>query len=358
MDFYLSYVNLKENINTKTFVDLILNKNIVIIFSVVIASLVGISIFFSSDIYQSTFQNESVKITMHKWPGYAHSYIAQEKGFFEDEGVNVELVIIENIDDSLQYFKAGKADAAFGLQSDAMLLYAKGIPLKIVYIADFSNGGDVIVSKLDIKTIMDLKGKTVSIDKLNSFNHIFLIELLKINGLEESDVKIVPIIASLVPDALKSGLIDAGQTWEPYQSHAIANGYRLLATSADAPGIITDVLMFHSKFIEERPEDVKKVLRGLSRALEFRDTNQNESYHIMSNAFEMSPSSLKVTIEGNIFPNLKENNEAFMDSGQPTSLYTSGKIISDFFIDKGVFGESINIDHILATEIVSEIILE
>jgi len=320
--------------------------------------MIGISFFFSSNISQSIFQNEPVKITMHKWPGYTHSYIAQEKGFFEDEGVNVELVLIENIDDSLQYFKEGKADAAFGLQSDAMLLSAAGVPLKIVYVADFSNGGDVIVSKLDIKTITDLKGKTISVDKLNGFNHIFLIELLEMNGLVESDVKIIPIIASEVPDALKNGLIDAGQTWEPYQSHAIANGYRLLATSADAPGVITDVLIFHSKFIEERPDDVKKVLRGLFRALEFRDTNQNESYHIMSNAFKMSPASLKVTVEGNIFPNLKENNEAFADSGQPTSLYTSGKIISDFFIEKEIINEPINTDKILATEIVREITME
>ena len=332
-----------------------LNKKLPII---VVVVMIGISIFFSSYIYQSTFQNESVKITMHKWPGYAHSYIAQEKGFFEDEGVNVELVLIENIDDNLQYFKDGKADAAFGLQSDAMLLSAEGIPLKIVYIVDFSNGGDVIVSKLDIKTITGLKGKTVSVDKLNSFNHIFLVELLRINGLEESDVKIIPIIASKVPDALKSGLIDAGQTWEPYQSYAIANGYRLLATSADAPGIITDVLMFHSKFIEERPDDVKKVLRGLFRALEFRYTDQNESYYIMSNAFKMSPASLKVTIEGNIFPNLKENNEAFTESEQPTSMYVSGKIISDFFIKKGVFGEPISVDKILAKEIMNEITME
>ena len=332
-----------------------LNKKLPII---VVVVMIGISIFFSSYIYQSTFQNESVKITMHKWPGYAHSYIAQEKGFFEDEGVNVELVLIENIDDNLQYFKDGKADAAFGLQSDAMLLSAEGIPLKIVYIVDFSNGGDVIVSKLDIKTITGLKGKTVSVDKLNSFNHIFLVELLRINGLEESDVKIIPIIASKVPDALKSGLIDAGQTWEPYQSYAIANGYRLLATSADAPGIITDVLMFHSKFIEERPDDVKKVLRGLFRALEFRYTDQNESYYIMSNAFKMSPASLKVTVEGNIFPNLKENNEAFTESEQPTSMYVSGKIISDFFIEKGVFGEPISVDKILAKEIMNEITME
>jgi len=331
-----------------------LNKKLFIVVGVA-AVMIGTSIFFSSDIYQSTSQNNSVKITMHLWPGYFHSYIAQEKGFFEDEGVNVDLVLIENIDDNLQYFKEGKADAAFGLQSDAMLLFAEGVPLKIVYITDFSDGGDVIVSKSDIKTIMDLKGKTVSVDKLNSFNHIFLVELLRINGLEESDVKIVPIIASKVPNALKSGLIDAGQTWEPYQSQAIDNGYRLLATSADAPGIITDVLMFDSKFVEERPDDVKKILRSLDRALKHRNIDYIGSYGIMSEATGISPSDLKRTIDGNTFPDLEENKESFAESEKLISLYSSGKIISDFFLDKGVISAPINLKDLLATEIIMEI---
>ncbi len=329
-----------------------MNRNIVIISGVVIASLVGISIFVSSDIYQSTSQNNSVKITMHLWPGYSHSYIAQEKGFFEEEGVNVELQLIENIDDNLQVFKDGNADASFGLQSDAMLLSAQGIDLKIVYIADFSNGGDVIVSKLDIKTIADLKGKTVSVDKLNGFNHIFLVELLKQNGIKESDVKIVPLLSSNVPEALESGIIDAGQTWEPYQSQAIENGFRLLATSAEVPGIITDVLMFHSKFVEERPDDVKKIIIALDRALKYRNIDYIGSYGIMSDATGVSPSDLKRTIGGNIFPDLEENKESFTESEKLTSLYSSGKIISDFFLEKGVISAPINLKDLLATEII------
>ena len=84
---------------------------------------------------------------------------------FKEEGINVELIINEGIDDNLKYFEEGKADAAFGLQSDAMMLAAKGFSHKIVYIADFSNGGDVIISKLGIKTVSALKGKRVSVDK-------------------------------------------------------------------------------------------------------------------------------------------------------------------------------------------------
>ena len=174
-------------------------------------------------IQESTSRNP-IRITMHLWPGYVHSFIAQEKGCFNDEGIEVELIINEEIDENLKFFQEGKADAAFGLQSDAMLLAAQGVPLKIAYIADFSNGGDVIVSKLAIKTVSQLRGKRVSVDKLNGFNHIFLVELLRLNGLAETDVTIVPLPASEVPEALDEGTIDAVQTWEPYHSQAMAKG--------------------------------------------------------------------------------------------------------------------------------------
>ncbi len=73
-------------------------------------------------------KGEPFKVTMHLWPGYYHSFIARDKGFFQEEGVNVELTIVEDIDANIQAFVDGKADAAFGLQSDAMLLASRGFP--------------------------------------------------------------------------------------------------------------------------------------------------------------------------------------------------------------------------------------
>ena len=289
---------------------------------------------------------------MNLWPGFVHTYIAEEKGFFKEEGVEVELTLIEGIDDNLKHFQEGKADLAFGPQSDAMLLAARGVPLKIVNVVDFSNGGDVIISRLDIKTVSGLKGKKVSVDKLNSFNHIFLVELLRLNGLAESDVTIVPLSASKVPEALDKGTIDAGQTWEPYQSQAMAKGHRLLASTRDAPGIVTDVLMVRSDVLEKRTEDVRKIVKCLLRALQFRATDETEAYAIMSQAYNIPAGSLKRTIQGNIFPDLDANIRAFENSGEPTSLFRTGKIISDFFLKKGVISQDIDLDKIHAPEIV------
>jgi len=299
---------------------------------------------------------EPFKITMHLWPGYYHSYIAQEQGFFSDEGVNVELTMIEDIDKNLKAFVEGKADAAFGLESDAILLVSKGIPLKIVYIADFSNGGDVVISKPNIRTIADLRGKNVSVDKLYSFNHIFLAELLRFGGLTEEDVNVVPVIASRVPAALMEGKIDAGQTWEPYKSKALAQGNRLLATSADVPGIITDVLMVKTDVIEQREEDVRGVVKALFKALEFRVANESISYAIMSEATNVPPGSLRDTIQvGNIFPNLEENKQAFKRSEQLVSLYKSGKFILNFFVKHGIIDTPINLENIYFSRIVDNL---
>ena len=56
---------------------------------------------------------DPIKLSMHLWPGYAHSFIAQEQGFFEDEGVDVELLLIEEVSDNIANFLNGRADMAF-----------------------------------------------------------------------------------------------------------------------------------------------------------------------------------------------------------------------------------------------------
>jgi len=328
---------------------------IIAIIIIVALAFIGVFVLLRNDATTTT-SGEPLRLTQHLWPGYYHSYIAREQGFFSDEGVNVEIELVEDIDANLQAFVDGKADVAFGLQSDAYLLASQGVQLKIIYIADFSNGGDVVISKPNIKSVTDLRGKTVGVDKINGFNHIFLAELLRLNGLTETDVEIIPVRASDVPAALREGRIDAGQSWEPYKSEALAAGNRLLATSADAPGIITDVLMVKTDVLKEREEEVRGLVNALFRALEFRKTNETVAYAIMSEATGVPPGVLKDVIQGgNIFPSLEENKRSFVESEQPTSLYKSGAFISKFFLDKGVIENPLNLDAIHASEIVNSL---
>ena len=150
--------------------------------------------------------------------------------------------------------------------------------------------------------------------------------------------------------------IDAGQTWEPYTSEALANGFRLLATTADAPGIVTDVLMAKSDTLDRRGPEIRALLKGLFRALEYRDQNESDAYAIMSAATGVAPGKLKAVIkEGNIFPGLSENKSAFTPSNDPKSLFNSGKFISDFFMGKGLISEPIDLQSVNHSEIVDSL---
>jgi len=330
-----------------------MNKQISII--VVVIALVGAGAFLSYDRFTGISENEPITLALDMWPPFAHTYVAEEKGFFEDEGLNVKLVLNANSPENIEAFRNGEIDGLFTFTSDVLLLRSQGVPLQIVYLQDISNGGDVLVSKLEIKSITDLKEKTVGVDNLNDLFHIFLIELLEINGIHESDVTIVSADNADVPDALNDGTIDAGFTWEPSLSIALADGNRILSTSADNAGIITDLLIFQTKFVEERPDDVRKIVKSLFKAVEYTIQNERESYAIMSEAFQMSAGSLRATNEGNIIPNLEESKEIFTNLESKYSLHKNIKLISDFYLEKGIIDEPINLDEIIATEIITGI---
>lgn len=332
-----------------------MNRNIAITAAVVVAAIVGIGIFFSSGIVQETSQ-ESINLIMNVWPGYGYTVIADERGFFEDNGVSVNLKVVKEYPDMITIFLDGGYDGFFGVYSDVILLSNQGTPLKVVYVADYSSGGDVVVSKADITTVADLKGKTVSVEEFNSFSHLFILDLLRRSGLTESDVTLVEIPAHQVVAALDSGVIDAGHTWEPTQSKAIAKGYRLLATSADTPGIITDVLAFKKSVVEDRSEDIRKVVKSLEEAHTFQNSDKNAALSIMSKRLELTPAELIEGLEGVNQLNLEENKEvAFTSSKEFTSLYLSGEFISNIFEENGVITNPIDIEDILAPEIVNGI---
>jgi len=108
------------------------------------------------------------------------------------------------------------------------------------------------------------------------------------------------------------------------------------------------VLMFKKSFIEQRPEDVEKVLTALFKALNIRTKNPTAAYAIMAKATGVPAGSLKGTISGNIFPDLEQNKKFFEETNDLMSLFHSGKIISAFFMAKGVISSPIDLEELHA----------
>lgn len=311
-------------------------------FLIILFSCFSAHLFFNG--VTSNVEDNFIRITMNAWPGYSyHTFLAFEKSFFDEQGVNAEVNMFDDYADSLDAFKSGGFDGFFGVYSDVLSLGLEGYSLSVVYAADFSNGGDVIISSPDIKEISDLKGKTIGVVAMNSFSHFFVLDLLKKNGLSESDVNIVGVSESEVLRMLKAGYIDAGNTMEPFVSEAIAEGYNLLATSADVPGSIIDVLAVKNDVIKESPEKVRRFIDALFISEEYLVENPEKSYSYIGARTGVDSYDLSRDLRGIKILNREENQRLF-NKGEEGSLYEKGQFVLDFLTERGISNQSFNIE--------------
>ena len=277
----------------------------------------------------------SLKIGLNVWPGYAHVMIAAQKGFFKKNGVDVELILTPEQNASLKIYERGDVDGVFTTMPDVTLLNSLGKPATVVYVADFSLTGDVVIGRPEFKSIADLKGQNLSFEGVNTFSNIFVLKALEQAGLKEYDVTFQSVPAHQVLARLEDGSIAAGHTWEPTKSEALKKGYKILAAAQDVPGVIIDVLTFNPEVIRRRPEDIKAVVKSLLEAQEYVDSHRGESLEFMAKAMGMGSEEMKQGLQGIYQPDLDGNIEAMKNTEGSRSLFSSWKTVLHFYFERG-----------------------
>lgn len=148
--------------------------------------------------------------------------------------------------DSITLFEIGRADAMLVNLYDYLTLcrdrkFAE--ETAIVLITNYSEGGDVVVTRPDIEEAADLKGKRIGLD-IQSISLYMLHLSLQQVGLNLSDVELTRVKGEHVAKAFeRSESLDAVVGWNPYAAEAIQNGGRPLVDSSAFPGEIVDVMV-------------------------------------------------------------------------------------------------------------------
>jgi NitT/TauT family transport system substrate-binding protein len=226
---------------------------------------------------------EPLRISYFTWVGYGPLFVAQENGFFAEEGVEVELI---NIDDHTAAFSglfAGQIDAIAAGTQDVLTFAAPDEDrLVCVLPLDESRGGDGILATKDIRTIADLAGKSVAVPR-GSLQQFYLAILLKEVGLTEADIEVVDLPAEDAGEAFMMREVDAAVTFEPWLTPGknVAHGHLLTDTSKQ-PGLITDCLETTAGVLDARREDFKAVGRAWVAAVEYFKTHPDEAVVIMA----------------------------------------------------------------------------
>ncbi|QIK69530.1 ABC transporter substrate-binding protein [Erysipelothrix sp. HDW6C] len=232
-------------------------------------------------------------------PYYAPLYLAQEKGFFAEQGLNVNFYyasaaeIVKNV---------GSGNVEFGFpNADPVILgRANGVPVKIVHTTLQNGLGSVIFKdNSGIKDPRDLKGKTIAITSYGSPNYIQLKILLEQNGLTIDDVNIKIVGTGAIVNALVTEQVDAIsfsmlRTYELRANGESVSEFR----SNEFTTTYGNVVIVSDDFLNENPE----IVDGFTAAL-----NQSLAYIINGNLEE----AVDIAID-NYAPNAKSGREKFV----------------------------------------------
>jgi NitT/TauT family transport system substrate-binding protein len=283
----------------------------------------------------STVQNPKFRMSFVTWVGYAPFWLAQDKGFFKDEGVNVDINIIE---DTAQYraaLKSGSLDGIGDTADSTVLARSQGVPAVIVGQVDFSDGADGIVAIDSIKSVKDLKGKTIAVQR-NFVSESWLNYVLIQNGINPNEVNLLDTEAGAAGAAFAAGKVDVAVTWEPWLSKAKERkGGHLLISSHDIPGVVTDVISMREDYVKENPDAVKKVLRAYYRAVEYWKTNPKEADEIMAKHYNESATDFADQASGLVWPTGAEAKVLFGTADKPGKIYGTAQTFSDIFVKTG-----------------------
>ncbi len=263
----------------------------------------------------------TIQIGISDFPGYELLYLAQEKGFYRDEGVAVRIVEFASLTDAATGISNNLIDAA-ALPLVDLVIQNEDRPgnMKAGWVIDYSYGADVILSGAQVRNIADLKGRRVGLET-SSVGLLVLGRALQLNRIELKDVKLVDMEPLSGESALTRGEIDALVTYAPYSERlARKPGIRKIFDSRAIPGEIVDVLAFSANLIAEREADIKRIIRAYQRAQSFLRDQPEQAIAIMAQRERIDPLAFRRALENDLHILTGQEQAAYFQAGGALDL--------------------------------------
>jgi NitT/TauT family transport system substrate-binding protein len=303
----------------------------------------------------TTLQAAPLKIGYSDWPGFTVIEIAKQKGWFKEAGLDVELAWFD-YGPSLEAFSSGKIDGLMCVPTDALVIGASGAKSKAIAITDFSDGNDKVIGAAGVNSIKDLKGKKVAVE-VGFVDHLLLLQALKANGMTQDDITLVNTPTNNVPQVLASGSVAAGCAWYPISGQALSQvpGSKGIYTSADAPGLIYDVLVVSPSSLAASKEDWSKVAGIFYKCVDYLmdPKTHDDAVKIMAAKVGADPAEYAKNLPGTHLMTLAEAKKAIKKGDGLDSLYGSMVVGDKFNVDNGVYKESQNVPSYVAPSILN-----
>ncbi len=297
---------------------------------------------------------QTLRIGYSTWVGYGPLFLARDYRFFDEAGVNVELIKIEDPKVRFTTLAAGRLDGLVTTLDTTALNWKPNFQFQAVLGLDDSKGGDGIVSNDSITSIKGLRGKRVAYN-YGSVSQFFLSVLLRQNGMTEKDLQSVNMQQDDAGAAFVARKVDAAVTWEPWLSRAkrAPHGH-ILVDSSKTPGLIVDVLVIRRNVIQTHPEAVRAAIQGWYKAVDFWKKNPADADRIMAKAvggWLKDVKTFQETLDGVRYYDQAINREYMAPGGQ---IYVTAQNAIDIWSSLGKItsresaGDIVNSSFVLA----------
>ena len=267
----------------------------------------------------SPVSRNAMAIGMVVFPGYAPWQVAKTKGFFGHTEVTVQQ--IASIGDIRSAFLAGKLDAYVATFDIFESVEHGAPPGKLVLPLVSSNGGDGVVAAPGITAVADLKGKAIAGEK--GLPPVFILEyLLNREGLSLKDVQLSDMPSDQVPAAFLSGRYSAVGTYQPFLDRSIEQrpGSKILATSKETPGLITDFLITSEEVLSNKLDALVDVANGWFRACRFIQSDADDAFKIMARAYSIKESEMR-SFASNVKWLMMSDDTSFLDKSKKRNAF-------------------------------------
>jgi len=287
----------------------------------------------------ASFAAEKVRLAINLSPISALPLIAQQKGYFTQQGLDV----------TIQNFTSGRQALETVLGGGAEIATAAESP---VTAATFANQKVALLARMEyseLKTLVavpgvakatDLKGKRIGYAS-GTGSEVYTHELLKKAGLSKTDVTLVNLRPQDMIAAAASGSIDAYNIWEPH----VANGRKALGAKAsllDSRDVYSETfnVVTTDTWARDNPKAAQAFLRALLQAEQWLKANRDDAITLVGGAVNLKKDELaevwndyifELVLDDRTVRALKNHAQWRLDTGNAaggaTALPDFGKVI-------------------------------
>ncbi|WP_206664874.1 ABC transporter substrate-binding protein [Ewingella americana] len=269
---------------------------------------------------------KEMRVICNNWSGFAPVFVASDLGYFKKLGLKVDVKFDDAQSDAMAAITAGDVEVDMRTIDDYQRRpRTASTPGVIIGTIDESTGGDGVVAEGSVKTVADLKGKTVAIE--NDIPAYLLLELeLKKAGMSYNDLNIKQTSGSDALSVFADPHVSAIGTFQPFMNKAVElqkkRGAHIIVSSAAYPGTIVDVMIVNQKKLQADPVAYRDFLIGIYKAVAYYQQNPTNFIHLAAPHFGLSDKDFKDSIDGSLaYTNLAEVKKYLGETQNPGPAY-------------------------------------